>query len=205
VFSFTNTIVELYFSPSDGVETRVSEAISEAQDSLHFAIFYWTSDPLGTLVVTKVVTHGLDVWGVWDAVGAANEHSEDERLCAAGVPLKVENFGGKVHHKFGVLDVGGADPVLIVGSYNWTGAGAFDNDENTLIIHSGPIATAYYSEALRLYDALPAETICGHASAESGLAACTDGVDNDYDGYVDLDDFDCADIRQVFLPLVLRD
>jgi phosphatidylserine/phosphatidylglycerophosphate/cardiolipin synthase-like enzyme len=232
VFTYTNALVELYFSPSDGVEARVADVISAAQDSLHFAMFYWTSDPLGTLVYTKVVTGGLDVWGVWDAVGAANQYSEDELLCSAGVPLKVETFGGKVHHKFGVVDVYGVNPVLIVGSYNWTAAGAFDNDENTLIIRDAPaIAAAYYTEALGLYDALPAATICGHHSAESGLAACGDGVDNDYDsyvdendwdcgestvwactdgidndgdGYVDLDDFDCDRLQSIFLPLALR-
>ena len=231
VFSYTNAVVELYFSPSDDVEARVMETISEAQSSLHFAMFYWTSDPLGTLVYTRVVTDGLSVWGTWDAVGAANQYSQDERLCSAGVPLKVENFGGKVHHKFGVLDAGGADPVLIVGSYNWTSAGAFDNDENTLIIRNDAIATAYYSEALRLYNALPADTVCGHHSAESGLVACNDGIDNDYDGYVDsvdwdcrestvpacsdgedndgdgdidLDDLDCYGIESLFLPLILR-
>jgi hypothetical protein len=231
VFSYTNALVELYFSPSDSVETQVADVISAAQDSLDFAMFYWTSDPLGTLVYTSVVTGGLDVSGVWDAVGAANQYSEDERLCAAGVPLKVENFGGKVHHKFAVVDACGTNPVLIVGSYNWTAAGAFDNDENTLIIRSAPIAAAYYTETLRLYEALPDAAICSHHSAESGLAACGDGVDNDYDGYVDGDDWDCAEstvgacvdgldndgdgytdledldcigVRQVFLPLVLR-
>ena len=232
VFTYTDAVVELYFSPSDGVESRVADVISAAQDSLYFAMFYWTSDPLGTLVYTKAVTGGLDVWGVWDAVGAANQYSEDERLCSAGVSLKVENFGGKVHHKFAVLDVNGSDPVVILGSYNWTRAGAFDNDENTLIIHNGPIAQAYYQEAQRLYDALSDATICSHHSAESGLAACGDGLDNDYDGYVDsadrdcdestvgactdgldndgdglideADDLDCGGIRAVYLPLILR-
>lgn len=191
VFTYTNGVVELYFSPSDGVESRVADVISAAQDSIYFAMFYWTSDPLGTLVYTRVVTGGLEVWGVLDAVGAANSYSQDELLCSAGVPLKVENFGGKVHHKFAVLDVNGSDPVVVMGSYNWTGAGAFDNDENTLIIHNGPIAGAYAQEAQRLYNALPDATICGHHSAESGLAACGDGLDNDYDGYVDLADWDC--------------
>lgn len=231
VFSYTHTLVESYFSPSDGVEARVAEVISNAEESLHFAMFYWTSDPLGSLVYTKAVTGGLEVSGVWDAVGAANAYSEDERLCAAGVPLKVEVFGGKVHDKFAVVDVEGDNPVVILGSYNWTKAGAFDNDENTLIVHDAALAQAYYEEYQRLYDAIPDAAICGDHSAESGLAACQDGADNDYDGYVDgddwdcrestlaactdgkdndgdgdvdLDDLDCYRVRSVFLPLVVR-
>jgi phosphatidylserine/phosphatidylglycerophosphate/cardiolipin synthase-like enzyme len=231
VFSYTHTLVEAYFSPSDNVEAQVAEVISNAQESLHFAMFYWTSDPLGSLVYTRVVTGGLEVSGVWDAVGAANAYSEDERLCAAGVPLKVETFGGKVHDKFAVVDAFGDDPVVILGSYNWTKAGAFDNDENTLIVHDAALAQAYYEEYQRLYEAIPDAAICGDHSAESGLAACRDGADNDYDGYVDgddwdcrestlaactdgedndgdgdvdLDDLDCYRVRSVFLPLVVR-
>lgn len=231
VFSYTGTLVESYFSPSDGVEARVAEVISDAEESLHFAMFYWTSDPLGRLVYAQVVTGGLEVSGVWDAVGAANAYSEDERLCAAGVPLKVETFGGKVHDKFAVVDVEGDDPVVILGSYNWTAAGAFDNDENTLIVHDAALAQAYYEEYQRMYEAIPDAAICGDHSAESGLPACRDGADNDYDGYVDgddwdcdestlaactdgkdndgdgnvdLDDLDCDRVRAVFLPLALR-
>ena len=63
-------------------------------------------------------------------------------VLVAGVPLKVEIFGGKVHDKFAVIDVNGADPVVITGSYNWTASGADDNDENTLIIHNPQVAQA---------------------------------------------------------------
>ena len=197
VFSYTNTLVESYFSPSDGVEAQVARVISDAQQSLYFAMFYWTSDLLGSLVSTQVITGGLEVSGVWDASGAANAASEDERLCSAGVPLKVENFGGKVHHKFAVVDVFGDDPTVILGSYNWTGAGDQDNDENTLIIHDRDIAEAYYQEYLSLYNAIPDAAICSSHSAESGFIACQDGADNDYDGYIDAADFGCRESTAV--------
>jgi phosphatidylserine/phosphatidylglycerophosphate/cardiolipin synthase-like enzyme len=107
--------------------------------------------------------------------------------------VKVEIFGGKVHHKFAVIDVNGANPVVVTGSYNWTAAGEEQNDENTLIIYDPAVAQAYYQEYLKLYQALPAETVCANISAESGLAACQDGSDNDYDGYVDGADFNCQE------------
>jgi len=193
VFSYTNTLVESYFSPSDGVEYRVADAIANAQESIYFAMFYWTSDLLGPLVRDRVVNDGLVVSGVWDAVGARRAASEDDLLCAAGVPLKVEIFGGKVHDKFAVIDVFGDDPIVILGSYNWTDAGAYDNDENTLIVHSAELAQAYYQEYLTLYNALPEDAICSSHSAESGMPACQDGSDNDYDGYVDHVDWDCRE------------
>ena len=97
----------------------------------------------------------VTVRGIFDAVGATNAYSQDEKLCAAGLPIKIETFGGKVHHKFAVIDVHGVDPRVITGSYNWTSAGAETNDENTLIIHDAATAQAYYQEYLRLYQAIP--------------------------------------------------
>ena len=136
---------------------------------------------------------GVPVSGIFDAVGATNAYSQDEKLCAAGLPIKVETFGGKVHHKFAVIDVNGADPRVITGSYNWTAAGAETNDENTLIIHDAATAQAYYQEYLRLYQAIPQDAVCSRHSAESGMPACQDGIDNDYDNLIDAADTNCRE------------
>ena len=193
VFSYTHSTVESYFSPTDGLESQVKEVLKDAQESIHFALFYFTDDQLGDELVTKAVTEGLEVTGVMDAVGAKNQYSEDDKLCAAGIPVKVEIFGGKVHHKFAVIDVNGPNPAVITGSYNWTAAGEEQNDENTLIIYDAAVAAAYYQEYLRMYNALPDETICSNHSAEAGLAACQDESDNDYDGLIDGADWGCRE------------
>jgi hypothetical protein len=73
----------------------------------------------------------------------------------AGAHIRIENRPGKLHHKFAVVDVGSSDPTVILGSYNWTGAGAYDNDENTLIVHDRDLAQAYYAEWLRLWSGEP--------------------------------------------------
>ena len=65
-----------------------------------------------------------------------------------------------MHHKFAVIDVESADPVVILNLYNWTDSGAYDNDENTLIIHDADLAQAYYGEWQRLWSALGEETLC---------------------------------------------
>ena len=102
----------------------------------------------------------MAVSGVWDRLGAGNTYSQDEALCAAGVPIKIEDLGGLLHHKFLILDATGANPVVITGSMNWTGAGAGSNDENTLIIHDAAVAQAYLAAYQELYDALGPETLC---------------------------------------------
>lgn len=50
-----------------------------------------------------------------------------------------------------IIDVEGSDPIVILGSYNWTDIGAYQNDENTLIIHDQDLAQAYYAEWLCLW------------------------------------------------------
>lgn len=87
VFTYTNAIVEIYFSPTDDVEQHVLDTVAAATDSIHFGMFFWTSDPVGQLVLTQVVTNSLEVAGVWDATGAANPYSEDDLLCSGGVPV----------------------------------------------------------------------------------------------------------------------
>ena len=89
---------------------------------------------------------------MWDHLGGANVSSQDERLCAAGARIGIEDLPGKVHHKFAVIDVEGSDPTVILGSYNWTNSGAYDNDENTLIIHDRELAQVYYAEWERLWE-----------------------------------------------------
>ena len=66
----------------------------------------------------------------------------------------------RARYKFAVIDVEGVDPAVIVGSYNWTEAGAYDNDENTLIIHDRELARAYYAEWQRLWATVPLEKVC---------------------------------------------
>jgi phosphatidylserine/phosphatidylglycerophosphate/cardiolipin synthase-like enzyme len=39
-------------------------------------------------------------------------------------------------------------------------AGAYDNDENTLIIHDRDLARAYYEEWQRLWATVPEERVC---------------------------------------------
>ena len=191
-FDLGGTPVESYFSPTDNVEQAILAELGAATESVFFAMFFLTSDPIGDVLVSKAAG-GVTVRGIFDAVGATNAYSQDEKLCTAGLPIKVETFGGKVHDKFAVIDVHGADPRVITGSYNWTAAGAESNDENTLIIHDAATAQAYYQEYLRLYQAIPLDATCSRHSAESGMPACSDGIDNDYDNLIDTADSNCRE------------
>jgi phosphatidylserine/phosphatidylglycerophosphate/cardiolipin synthase-like enzyme len=55
---------------------------------------------------------------------------------------------GIMHHKYLVVDQSnaGSDPLVLLGSHNWSNAAENTNDENTLIIHNQEIANWYYQE-----------------------------------------------------------
>ena len=152
-------VIDSYFSPSDGSEERLIEEIRDADTSIYFAIYYFTSDAVREALVERAAT-GVTVQGVYDASGAGHPAAEYEALCRAGMPIKVEDFRGRLHHKFMVIDVDGTDPVVVTGSYNWTSAGTKKNDENTLIIHDLAISQTYYEEWNHIWQAIPATCGC---------------------------------------------
>lgn len=159
LLDYNGTMVESYFSPTDLIAFEVRDELTGADESIHFAMFYWTDDLLANRVIERL-GQGVEVYGVWDQLGESNVSSDDEVLCTAGAQIKMENFASKVHHKFAVIDVNGSDPTVILGSYNWTASGDYDNDENTLIIHDAALAQAYYEEWQRLWTAVDLDRLC---------------------------------------------
>ena len=134
--------VELYFSPQDGAMAQVVSEVQAAQTSIDFAIFFFTEDTLRDALI-DAKNRGVAIRGLWDALGAGNASSDDEALCAAGIPVKIENTAGKMHHKLMVIDAAGSDPTVVTGSLNWTAAADTRNSENTLIVHDGATAATY--------------------------------------------------------------
>ena len=159
LLDYAGTSLESYFSPTDLVSFAVWDELAAADQTIHFAMLFWTDDLLTQRTIERLGA-GVEVYGVWDQLGAASPSSADEALCDAGARIAVEDFSGKVHHKFAVIDVAGTDPVVILGSYNWTDGGAYQNDENTLIVHDRDLAQAYYGEWQRLWSAIGADRIC---------------------------------------------
>jgi phosphatidylserine/phosphatidylglycerophosphate/cardiolipin synthase-like enzyme len=159
LFNYNGTMVESYFSPTDVVAFEVWDELAQADETIHFAMFFWTDAVLTDRVIEKL-GDGVEVYGMFDQLGEANGSSGDEAMCAAGAQIGIEDFAGKLHHKFAIIDVNGPDPTVILGSYNWTLSGAYANDENTLIIHDAALAQAYYSEWQRLWESIDLANIC---------------------------------------------
>lgn len=186
------TEVESYFAPTDdAMNNAIIPAIDTADSSLDIAIFYLTSQEIADAVLAAK-TRGASVRVILDATGAGNQYSKHSQLCAAGIPVKIENWNGKMHMKALVAD----GDNMIIGSQNFTGAGNTSNDENTLWIKGGDmtqIGADYLTYYNNLWNAIPGQFNCNNPGAEGVDVGntCSDGVDNDYDGFIDAADSGC--------------
>lgn len=158
-FTYGDIPLEIYFSPKDDALNEVIAEVNAAQESIYFSIFFFTSDGLRDALI-DAHNRGVTIRGVWDLLGASNAYSDDESLCAAGIPIKIETYLGKMHNKFMVIDAHGDHPRTITGSMNWTNSGDNKNDENTVIIHDGITTQAFKGFWDTLYNDLGSETLC---------------------------------------------
>jgi hypothetical protein len=69
--NYNGTLVKSFFSPTDLVAFEVWNELAHADATIHFGMFFWT-DPVLTQQVVQRLNTGVQVFGVWDQLGAAN-------------------------------------------------------------------------------------------------------------------------------------
>ena len=187
--------VNVLFTPRhDPVESGVRPLLASARETIDVAVFFLTHKQV---VADLIAAHqrGVRIRIIVDATSAKNGYTKHELLRSAGVPTKIENWGGKMHAKAAAID----GQFLIAGSMNWTSAGQGVNDENTLLVRSERLAAEFTAWFDGLWESIPDAWRAKHArpdpeSQDSG-SACFDGVDNDFDQLVDEDDPGCGHMR----------
>ena len=137
--------VESYFSPTDGTTSEIVAALQTADSDIEFAMLTFTRNDLRDVLVERHNT-GVNVRGMIDNINDTG--GEFQTLLNAGIDVKDHVPTTLLHHKYGIVDAGmpTSDPMVIVGSHNWTSAAESNNDENTLIIHDATIANIYAQE-----------------------------------------------------------
>jgi phosphatidylserine/phosphatidylglycerophosphate/cardiolipin synthase-like enzyme len=197
--TLSNADVEVMFSPQDSViRKHVRPLIKDAEERIDIAVFFLTHKHL-TEDLIDAHNRGVKIRVILDATGATNGYTKHELLRAAGIPVKVENWGGKMHMKSAVID----GRHVITGSMNWTSAGEYSNDENTTIIHSEAHARQYTGFFETLWESIDDRWLQENPDPESrdSGTSCNDGSDNDFDGLVDDDDPGCGDDPPPLHPL----
>ncbi|MEM6989893.1 MAG: phospholipase D-like domain-containing protein [Myxococcota bacterium] len=186
-----NAEVEVLFSPQDTpIRERVRPILKGAKESIDVAVFFLTHKHIAADLI-KLHRKGVKVRVIIDATAAKNGYTKHELLRAAGIPVKVENWGGKMHMKSAVVD----GKTVITGSMNWTTAGDDDNDENVVILHSAEHGQQYSEFFEEIWGRIDDRWLKENPDPESQNSgtACTDGVDNDFDHQDDLADAGCSD------------
>jgi phosphatidylserine/phosphatidylglycerophosphate/cardiolipin synthase-like enzyme len=149
-FNIGGSPVELYFSPSDNVNSHLIETIGTADNDLHIATMLNTRSDIAVAIKNQILAH--------PTMANFSEMLLDDTTGATGPFMTVKsvlnnriqkwNIPVQMHHKYMIVDVGAptSDPIAWISSHNWSNAANNDNDENSLVVHNYEIANQYYQE-----------------------------------------------------------
>lgn len=146
-FYLNGNLVEILFCPEDNCEQRIIERIREAESSVYFMSFTFTSPSIANSLIIKHY-NGLDVRGVVETRQSSG-YSVFGLLEHQGIDVRRDSSPYSMHHKVFIID----NRTVITGSYNPTRAANYRNDENILILHDELIAQRFLFEFDWLFEA----------------------------------------------------
>ncbi|MCM1009824.1 MAG: phospholipase D-like domain-containing protein [Fusobacterium sp.] len=188
-YKIGDTDLQVYFSPQDNTITdKVLGYIEGAKKYIYMPVFVITHKPLEAALL-RAKERGVDVRLIVDATNVSAKKSSVQNLRAQGIPVKVENYAGKLHSKSIIID----DEYILAGSMNFSRSGESRNDENMMIIKNPRLAVFYKDFFLYLWGKIPDIYLTRNPRAESmeSIGSCFDGIDNDFDGKIDKADEGC--------------
>ena len=177
-FVIGNKRVESYFSPSDNVNSKLIETINSADSSAYFASMLITRNDVAQALVDKHAA-GITVQGIIDSPTSTSQYNL--LSTQMGTDLFVNPDTSIImHHKHLIVDHNAlsSDPILWVGSHNWSTNANTRNDENTLVIHDANIANQFYQEFVALVTFEP-------------VSGCTDQAACNFNSTATIDDASC--------------
>ena len=183
------TKITIAFSPQDKVITNnLMPLVNSAKKYIYMPAFLITHKPLTNALIAAQY-RGVEVKIILDATSTTTRHSTMNLLRQSGIPVKIENYAGKMHSKVMIID----DKYVVTGSTNFSSSGENKNDENMIIIENPKIARFYSDFFKYLWGKIPDKYLKFNPPAESkySIGSCSDGIDNDYDGKIDFADNGC--------------
>ncbi len=188
-FNLGNTVVRVYFMPkNDANFNYIIPALQNSNSEIIVSAFYLTDKTIiSELIAAK--KRGVKVYVLLDALGVSNFKNRVMQLRNNNIPTKIENWGGKNHEKTIVID----KKILITGSSNFSANGLYKNDENIVVIENSDVAEFYRDYYFYLFNSVNDKYLRAFPRAEGwdSLNSCHDGVDNNHDGKLDMEDEGC--------------
>lgn len=181
--------ISVHFSPQDKItKNYLIPIIRNAQSSILIPTFLITDKWFADELITAH-QRGVKIKIILDASSASSPYSQIKTLRNAGIEVKVENFAGKLHSKSIIID----NKVVVIGSMNLSKSGQNYNDENIVIITNQQLAQEYTQFFYNLWNKIDSKWLKFTPRAEGvdSIGSCKDGLDNDYDGLIDVNDTAC--------------
>ncbi len=185
--------VSVYFSPKDDIiNTQIIPLINNAKKYIYISSFIITNHDVKSALI-KAKQRNVEIKIIIDATSAKGKYTIHNDLRQNNITVKVENKAGKMHTKSIVVD----DKIAILGSMNLTQSGTSKNDENIIVLTNKQIVQTFRKHFLYLWNSIPEKWLNKNPSAESpdSPGSCLDGIDNDFDGYIDKEDPGCKFIK----------
>ena len=142
-----NTQFEVYFSPDDGVAGHIVDLVNNANESIYFLAYSFTSDAIGAAIIERSQA-GIFVTGVMDESQIrSNTGTEYDPFLQAGITILKDGNSGLMHNKVIIID----RKIVITGSYNFSKSAETKNDENVIVIHNPEVAEKYLQEFEKIF------------------------------------------------------
>lgn len=146
-------VVNSYFSPSDGANSKIIAAINSANSDVSVATMLITRSDISSALINKFNSGVNNVNIVLDSQNPASNQLSTLQSGLGTNHVVSYTGSGIMHHKFMVVDNfnSTSDPQVLVGSHNWSTSAETKNDENMLIVHDANIANQYYQAFAYLF------------------------------------------------------
>ncbi len=136
----------------DSVEGKLIEKINAAQTSIHIVSFEFNLTPVAQALIAAH-QRGVDVRWITDDESGLEADEEPDRgqfamLTDGGIEVRADTRSALMHNKFWIFD----GQTTWTGSTNITASGVFQQDNNTLVIHSPEVAAIYEREFQEMWD-----------------------------------------------------
>ena len=136
---FTNPASPLSPQGTGGVDGPLVEAIDAARLSVDVAAYSLSLNSVRNALI-RAHDRGATVRLVMESSNM--DRSDPQKIMEAGIPIVGDNRDGLMHDKFIVID----KSEVWLGSMNFTDAGAYDDNNNLMRIHSTKMAENYTKE-----------------------------------------------------------
>ncbi len=158
-FNVGGVWIEQYMSPTDATESAIVDVIDQAQQSLCFCIYSYTSSTIAKAMQARYYTvRGFRLAGVFDAESSLDFNNQYSSIKGTGYSpwsptgdVWIDILPQLLHHKYLIADAGANTATVVTGSHNWSYSANQKNDENTLIFHDPGIAGLYLQEFTARY------------------------------------------------------